>query len=324
MNCVTCHSFGERPSAGTPGLDFLAFATRLRRDWFSTYVLAPARSKPGTRMPSYFEDGKSVVGAVLDGDPARQTEALWAWFERAATMPAPEGVPSGARLVLPVADRPRVFRCFLPRAGNRGVAIGTPDGLHFSFDADQVRLVEAWQGEFLDVAPVWEGRGGGVANLLGPVVWSARPGPLLQLGEAASWPDANGRATGAKFLGHRLEPDGTPVLEWQLREQSVGVDVPADPTGIRVEERFLPDPRRDVLFVRRVALQPVPPDAPITLLPQGERVRLRLQLSEVDLLATDSSSEIASPADLPTCDRPLRIRPRAGRDAIVLHLEVLP
>ncbi len=307
---MTCHSFGERPSAGTPGLDLLQFAQRLRPEALLGYLLAPARQKPGTRMPRYFEDGKSVVGDVLDGDPARQAAALWAWFERASTMPAPEGVPTGERRLLPVGERPVVFRSFLPRAGNRGIAIGTPSGLHFSFDADQVRLVEAWQGEFLDVAPVWEGRGGGVANLLGPVVWSAPAGPLLQLGAAATWPDKNGRATGAKYLGHRVEPDGTPVLEWQLREQTIGVEVPADRAGILVEERFLPDPRPDVLFVRRVTLSRVPPAASITLLPQGERVRLQPQQSDFVMASSGT--------DLPSV-----IAPRQGSGTIVLYLEVL-
>lgn len=276
MNCITCHSFGDRPSAGTPGLDFTQFATRLRRSWWERYALAPARFKPGTRMPRYFEEGASTV-ALLDGDPARQTDALWHWFERASAMPAPEGVPTGERRVLAVGDRPVVFRTFLARAGNRGIAIGTPSGLHFAFDAEQIGLCEAWRGDFLDVAPVWEGRGGGVAVQLGEVVWSSPAGPLLLLekpGGGQPWPADGGRAHGAKFLGYRIEPDGTPVFEWELRGGNAPVDVPPSGEAVKVEERFLPDPRPDVLFVRKVVIT-VPRDGlALWVQPQGPRARL--------------------------------------------------
>ncbi|MBL8843730.1 MAG: c-type cytochrome [Planctomycetes bacterium] len=276
MNCVTCHSFGDRPSAGTPGLDFTQFATRLRRRWWERYALAPARFKPGTRMPRYFEEGASTV-ALLDGDPARQTDALWHWFERAGAMPAPEGVPTGERRVLAVGDRPVVFRTFLARAGNRGIAIGTPSGLHFAFDAEQIRLCEAWRGDFLDVAPVWEGRGGGVAVQLGEVVWSAAAGPLLLLekpGGGQPWPWDSGRAHGVKFLGYRIEPDGTPVFEWELRGGNAPFDAPPSGEAVKVEERFLPDPRPDVLFVRKVVIT-VPRDGlALWVQPQGPRARL--------------------------------------------------
>src|SRR5262249_6169169 len=146
LNCITCHSFGARPSAGTPGLDFLQFAKRLRREFWERYALAPARFKPETRMPSYFPDGKSALTTLFDGRATRQIDALWAWFERCERMPAPDGVPTGERMILAVGDRPKVFRTFLERAGSRGIAVGNPSGLHFAFDAERIQLVEAWQG----------------------------------------------------------------------------------------------------------------------------------------------------------------------------------
>lgn len=301
MNCISCHSFGDRPSAGTPGLDFTQFATRLRRSWWERYALAPARFKPGTRMPRYFEEGKSTI-ALLDGDPARQTDALWHWFERAAAMPAPEGVPTGERRLLAVGDRPVVFRTFLARAGNRGIAIGTPSGLHFAFDAEQIRLCEAWSGDFLDVAPVWEGRGGGIAGQLGAVVWSAPAGPLLLLedpGGDPAWPTDSGRAHGAKFLGYRLEPDGTPVFEWELRGRDVPADAPPQADGVKVEERFLPDPRPDVLFVRKVRVTAPRDGLALWVQPLGERTQMRIGGARQPLVVVGSVTKVTPVAGVP-------------------------
>jgi mono/diheme cytochrome c family protein len=255
LNCVTCHSFGDRPSAGTPGLDFQAMATRIRADFWRRYALAPLRFKPGTRMPIYFQNGKSEA-ELLDRDAARQIDAIWAWFEHEKEMPAPDGVPSGNKLVLDVGDRPKVFRTFLERAGTRGIAVGTPQGLHFAFDAEQIRLVEAWSGEFLNVAPVWEGRGGHVAPELGSVVWSAPPGPALLLvpkealeGDpkqrkaalaAIEWPIDSGRKHGVKFHGYRLASDGLPIFLYELGD-GVNVeelDSPVGSDGVRFTREF--------------------------------------------------------------------------------------
>ncbi len=322
LNCITCHSFGDRPSAGTPGLDFTQFGKRLRREWWTTYALAPARFKPGTRMPRYFEAGKSEV-ALLDGDAARQCDALWHWFERAATMPAPEGVPTGDRRLLTVGDRPVIFRTFLARAGNRGIAVGTPSGLHFAFDAEQVRLCEAWSGDFLDVAPVWEGRGGGVAGQLGQVVWSAPPGPLLTLEPLSGWPTDSGRAHGLKFLGYRIEPDGTPVFQWELREPGVPADAPPRADAVKVEEQFLPDPRADVLFVRKVTITGARDDQPIWLQPLGERARLTLSGGvTVRVPSREFQSEISSGVDPRLgCEESISLTASAGRP-IKLFIEI--
>jgi len=277
LNCITCHSYGDRPSAGTPGLDFLDMAKRIRGDFWRRYALSPLRVKPGTRMPTYFEDGKSQTRDILDGDATRQIEAIGAWFERAHEMPAPEGVPTGQKMVLDVGDKPVVFRTFLERAGSRGIAVGTPSGLHFAFDAEQIRLVEAWTGQFLDVAPVWNGRGGNVAPELGPIVWSAAPGPMLMLApadarkpdgtvdvpklpDAEHWPTDGGRSHGVKFRGYRLEADGTPTFLYELRDASVPFDAPPQPNAAQVEERFEPSTKPGVRFKRTFKVIGLPED----------------------------------------------------------------
>ena len=319
MNCISCHAFGARPLAGTPGLDFLQFATRVRRDWFATYAQNPLRFKPGTRMPSYFEAGRSTIATVLGGDAAAQIDALWCWFERADSMPTPSGVPTGERRLLPVGDRPVVFRTFLARAGNRGIAVGTPSGLHFAFDAEQIRLCEAWSGDFLDVAPVWEGRGGGIAVQLGPIVWSAPPGPLLTLEPALS---DNGRAQGLKFLGYRLEPDGTPVFQWEVRARSVPADAPPQDDAVKVEERFIPHPSTGVLFLRKLEIRGASKERPVWLTPIGERGRIYANAT-VALPIADFQSQMPSGVRLDLGQKEaLPLTPTEPGQPITLFIEV--
>jgi cytochrome c2 len=298
LNCVTCHSFGDRPSAGTPGLDFQAMAKRIRFDFWRRYALAPLRFKPGTRMPVYFVNGKSEAD-ILDNAAMRQIDAIWSWFEHEKEMPAPDGVPSGKGLVLDVGDRSKVFRTFLERAGNRGIAVGTPQGLHFAFDAEQIRLVEAWTGEFLNVAPVWEGRGGHVAPELGPVVWSAPPGPALLLAPPdvlkggkidpnvastlTAWPIDSGRNHGLRFRGYLIWEDGLPSFLYELGEH------------VRVEEHDRPVGADGIRFMRdfivrgldltQVVMMREPADAV-----SGVDVRNGVELAEETRVKGDASN----------------------------------
>src|SRR6185503_7126069 len=74
MSCVPCHMFQNHKSLGIPGMDLVHMAQRLRRDWFSKYLLDPPSLRPGTRMPTYWPEGKSVRKDILEGDTAKQIE----------------------------------------------------------------------------------------------------------------------------------------------------------------------------------------------------------------------------------------------------------
>lgn len=97
MNCISCHAFGDRPLAGTPGPDMVDLAERIRFEWWKAYVRNPQRFKPGTRMSSFYHtlDGLGQVKDVFAGDPDRQTDALWAYLKLGAAAPLPEGQPVG-------------------------------------------------------------------------------------------------------------------------------------------------------------------------------------------------------------------------------------
>jgi len=102
-SCVSCHvwngqAFSE-PDPGAVGTDLTRLAGRIRRDWFDRYLEGPARFNPATVMPAIFMKGKPAsLSSVLDGDAARQKDALWSYFALGKKAPAPKPPPP-----LPVA-----------------------------------------------------------------------------------------------------------------------------------------------------------------------------------------------------------------------------
>lgn len=228
MNCISCHTFGGK-SAGTAGPEMTVMAERIRPSWWQPYIMDPQRFKPGTRMTAFFETGRGSVADVFGGDANRQSEALWAYLCAAKAAAPPEGLPSGAGLPVAIEDRPTVFRSFLKDAGSRAIAVGYPSGVHFAFDAEGVRLVSAWKGEFIDATGAWKGRGGTITGGRGPTIWTAPSGPALVIGsKPATWPKATGAPAGYRFRGYSLDEAGVPSFRYEIGE------------GVTVEERFEP------------------------------------------------------------------------------------
>jgi mono/diheme cytochrome c family protein len=266
--CVSCHSFDGLPAIGTPGPDMTQFATRLRYEWWDAYIKDPAGFKPGTRMPLFCDEserGQSVFDEPFGGDFQAQTDAMWAYFSLGDFMPAPEDVGAPKSLVLTVGDHPRVFRTFLDSAGSRGIAVGFPLGIHYAYDAKGARLMEVWQGEFLDASGAWAGRGGNSTGARGEVLWKHPGGPTIVIGKKpAAWPEAVGAEAATQFKGYRVGSDGGPVFQYTIGE-------------VLVVEQIVPllAPRRRL--ERRFVFKGVPPGENLWIRLAGEVLQARLQ-----------------------------------------------
>jgi mono/diheme cytochrome c family protein len=216
FNCIACHTFAGNKTGGIQGMDMTLFATRLQRDWFHEYLYNPQKVRPGTRMPSNFDKGKSILPGILDGTPAAQTEALWAYLNDAKA-----GLPEGAKKqsipLTPVKDA-ILYRNFIQGAGNRAIGVGYPEKVNIAFDANEMRLAMIWQGSFIDAGRHWNGRGEGSEPPLGDNILSLPAGSSFAVldGPEAVWPKENSKLQGFKFAGYHLTPDERPTFVYSL------------------------------------------------------------------------------------------------------------
>jgi mono/diheme cytochrome c family protein/predicted nucleic acid-binding Zn-ribbon protein len=82
--CFSCHQRGDQAPEGPPegwAPDLAMANQRLRPDWIVRWLRNPQAVQPGTKMPSFYEEGEdgSPEGGpddVLDGDNLRQIHAL--------------------------------------------------------------------------------------------------------------------------------------------------------------------------------------------------------------------------------------------------------
>jgi mono/diheme cytochrome c family protein len=207
FGCTKCHDMLGLASQGTRGPELSFVPTRVNYDWYLRWMTDPQRIQPGTRMPTVFLSGQSPHQSILAGDPDKQRQAVWAYLQRSRSLPPPEGLNTPSINDVLASDRPVVFRTFLPGVTPRGIAIRNPNGVHLAFDAQACRLAYGWAGQFLNLGPVWEGRGGMQAKLLGDTFWTAPEGFPWDVTTSDDAPDFSGRGKDTS-LGAELPQDG--------------------------------------------------------------------------------------------------------------------
>jgi mono/diheme cytochrome c family protein len=330
FGCINCHDIAGVANTGTRGPDLARMSQRVRYDWYRHWMEEAQRMQPGTRMPTIFTDGKSTFEGMFDGNANAQAEAIWAYLALGPTLPLPEGLEPPKGLVLTVKDRPLLLRTFMPDAGSRAVAVGYPVGVATVFDAKTCRLAYGWTGNFLDASPVWDGRGGNPAKVLGARFWTAPAGCPWAVNNSSEPPDfaaqARDPAYGAgvkegtlfqgrrrlSFQGYSLDQAGLPTFRYRLDED-------AEHT-LDVMER--PEPLRNAAGVglaRRFALA-LPRGRKTWLLAGESKYLPRLLDGKGSAIALDLST---GRAEVPASGRVV-VLPQGDGKAIVLTLGKAP
>ncbi len=232
LGCVACHDISGVSGGGTRGPDLARTHERVRLDWYTRWMHQPQRLAPGTKMPSNFLDGKSVITTVYGGDGDQQIEAMWAYFALGPGLPLPSGMEPPKGMIVAVGDRPELMRTFMPDgAGTRPVAIGFPGGVNAVFDTATCRVSYAWAGNFLDATPVWKDRGGNQARLLGPKFWTGPAGfPWATTGSAGSEPPDFAKQFADPAYGHQLTSDSYSVGPRNVHFLGYGTDAAGTPS----------------------------------------------------------------------------------------------
>src|SRR5205814_285979 len=115
LSCISCHVFAGHKSLGIPAMDLTLMTQRLQKDWFHRYLLDPPSLRPGTRMPSFWPEGKSAFKDLLDGDADRQIDAVWAYLSRGKEAGLPVGLVQG-KMELVASNEAVIYRNFIQGA----------------------------------------------------------------------------------------------------------------------------------------------------------------------------------------------------------------
>lgn len=248
VSCIACHTFSTHGSMGIPALALDRMHERLRWDWFRRYMPDPAALRPGTRMPSFWPEGRAANTEILDGNTDAQIKAIWAWLAGGERADVPAGLIRSRQEPV-VGKEPVFYRNFIEGAGSRAIGVGYPEHANLAFDANNQRLALIWQGAFIDTSRHSTDRGVGFEPPLGDHRVSLPDGaPFAVLASAdAPWPKASGKAAGYQFLGYTLDAARRPVFRYRFE-------------GVTVEDHPVPEAKDvDILLRRTLRLTGQPP-----------------------------------------------------------------
>jgi len=246
MSCISCHAFAGERVGMLAGIDLVdSTAQRLRREWFTHFLHAPAQFRSGTLMPQFFLGGESTRPELGDGSPAHQIDALWHFFAQGRNVRPPSGMRHEP-IPLTVRTETVILRRSVQNTGKRGISVGFPGGVNLSFDAENLGLNQIWWGEFLDAAGVWTGQGSGQARILGQERVSLPNGPAFVVLPKPTdpWPMASRRDLGQSFLGYDLDAEQRPSFRYVCAD----VHITDTPREMPDQENSRPLLRRTLNF----------------------------------------------------------------------------
>jgi mono/diheme cytochrome c family protein len=223
LGCIKCHTFNGNKAEGVQGMDMTIMTARLKRDWFHQYLLNPSKFRPGTRMPTAWPEGQSLLPKILGGDTPKQIEAVWLYLADAKKALLPVGMNKNLILLNP-DNEAIIFRNFLSGSGPRSIGVGYPEQAHLSFDANDLRLATLWQGAFMDAGRHWTNRGEGFQPPLGDNIMNLPPGVSFAslAKDSDPWPTKSARELGNyHFLGYRLAKDQRPTFMYSIGDVKV-------------------------------------------------------------------------------------------------------
>lgn len=231
LACINCHVWGDSGLPGAEGMDLLKTARRIKPAWFHAWLLDPQKLKRGTRMPTGWPFGKSLYADIQNGDVDRQIDAAWAYLSAGPRGGFPKGLSPKDSTRLVVTDTPLVFRTFVNGVSAHTILVGFREQSHIAFDANRVRSVLAWSGEFVSTRPTWDGRAGQYTSIPNESLVNFPDGPPFAFLESPNdaWPGdvpkANVGSTrtpeGWRFRGYRYSKNRHPTFLYEIGDVRV-------------------------------------------------------------------------------------------------------
>ncbi len=97
FSCISCHGVATMAPTQvfeSAGINLAFSGERLQPEYYTRWLSNPLRIDPQTKMPGYFYQGKSALTELLEGDAAKQLDAIWQYIRQGNKMPPPAATPA--------------------------------------------------------------------------------------------------------------------------------------------------------------------------------------------------------------------------------------
>jgi hypothetical protein len=149
----------------------------------------------------------------------------------------PDPAPVGIISVTP-DTKTQLIRSFVQMPGEKtkrthSLSVGSPAGIHYTLDLNQMALLQAWKGDFANVTEMWHERG--EPQLLTPmgttVMLPGQSAVMILTNEATAWPDSVGENV-LQYKGLSVDKQGAPTIDYELGGMTVTDAIRAEADGL--------------------------------------------------------------------------------------------
>lgn len=130
-----------------------------------------------------------------------------------------------SNFMIATEDEPITQRGFWMHEGKKRthcIAVGNPEGIHYTYDLELGTLLQVWEGSFMDATKMWQGRGEKQLGVPAGFAVSLHGDPetIILKNENDTWP--NGVTNfDYKQLGYEFDDARQPVFNYQINGSSV-------------------------------------------------------------------------------------------------------
>jgi hypothetical protein len=128
----------------------------------------------------------------------------------------------------------RSFIMFDGKKRTHVISVGSPAGVHYSFDLNQGALLYAWRGDFADATEMWHERG--EPQILQPIgvqtKFSGKPSVAVLADINAAMPDSLDEYKTLVFKGYSIDNQGFPTYKYQYNGAEITQKITPNNGGI--------------------------------------------------------------------------------------------
>ncbi len=158
------------------------------------------------------------------------------------------------------------------------ISVGSPEQVHYTYDADFGSVVQVWRGPFLDATPMWENRGDGSARPTGNITYLGGK-PQLTLARLATpeavWP-TDTVSSGFRPGGYQLDDQDRPTFMYHTANAAVTDQLTALPQGHGLRRTLTVTTPAPGLYARLAVGTSIEPMPNNTYLIDGRAYMIRL------------------------------------------------
>lgn len=113
------------------------------------------------------------------------------------------------------------------------LSVGSPAGLHYTIDLNQMALLQAWKGDFANTTEMWYERGEPqLLTPLGATVRLPAQSALMVLNdESTAWPDSVGENV-LQYKGMTIDKQGAPTINYVLAGATIADAIRAETNAL--------------------------------------------------------------------------------------------